>query len=155
MPTSRKLRRGVSLLELLVVVVLMGIVTSVAAMRFGRSLFSEFGAEATVRELSLALLACQRAAIRSGDDHYVEFTLNGTSATEYRIMRDDGAAGQLVDGPKPISSDVTVNVSNTTMRYDFDGAAGGAYHIDVTGINRAWQLDVVPITGTVQVGEVP
>ena len=129
----------------------MGIFASVVAMRFGRTLFSEFGAQATARELSLALLGCQRAAIRSGDDHFIQFTLAGGRATEYRLLRDDGGSGALVDGPRPLSSDVTVTVSHATMRFTFEGAAAAAYQVTLVGRNRRWQIDVVPISGAIRV----
>jgi prepilin-type N-terminal cleavage/methylation domain-containing protein len=151
MSIASKKRRGVTLLELLVVITLLGIFTSVAAMRFGRTLFAEFGAHSTARQLSLALLTCQRAAIRTGDDHFLQFTVSGGEAVSYRFMQDTGSGSQLVDGPVAISDDVTVTVSDTDMRYTFEGAAGGAYQIQIVGENRSWQVDVIPITGAVQV----
>lgn len=139
------------MLELLVVVVLLGIFASVVMMRAGRSLFQEFGANATSRELSLALLTCQRTAIKTGDDHFLQFTVAGGQAVEYRLMRDAGGINELVDGPRAISEDVTVTASHPVMRFNFEGAAGAAYQIQVTGLNRGWRVDVVPITGAVRV----
>jgi prepilin-type N-terminal cleavage/methylation domain-containing protein len=141
-------RRGVTLLELLVVVVLIGIFSTTVAMRFGRSIFGEFGAHATARELSLALLTCQRAAISTGDDHYVEFLYSGGDITQYRIMRDVGGTPTLVDGPKALPSEVTVTSSASTLHYNFQGSALSAYWIVLTGNSRVWRIDVVPITGT-------
>jgi len=135
-------------LELLVVVVLIGIFSTTVAMRFGRSLFGEFGAQAAARELSLALLTCQRAAISTGDDHFVEFLYAGGKITQYRIMRDISGTPSLVDGPKTLPSEVTVTSSASSLRYNFQGSALSAYWIIFTGQNRVWRIDVVPITGS-------
>jgi prepilin-type N-terminal cleavage/methylation domain-containing protein len=144
-------RRGVTLLELLIVMTLIGIFASTVAMRFGRSLFAEFGSQGVARELSLALLACQRTSITSGDDHYVEFLSSGGKITRYQIVRDVSGTPTIVDGPKNISSDVTVAASHTTMRYSFEGSASAAYWITITGLNRVWRIDVIPISGAISV----
>ena len=73
-------RRGVTLLELLVVISMIGIFAAVVTARYGRSIFGEFGARALAREMSLDLLTCQRAAIATGDDHLLDFTLGGPAA---------------------------------------------------------------------------
>jgi prepilin-type N-terminal cleavage/methylation domain-containing protein len=148
---DRKPRRGVSLLELLVVVVLLGIFAATAAMRFGRTVLGEYGARGTARELSLALLTCQRAAIASGDDHYVEFLSTGGEIVQYRLMRDVGGTPVLVDGPKNLAPDVTVTSSHPTLRFDFEGSAAANYTVSVSGTDRAWSISVVPITGATSV----
>lgn len=146
-------RRGVTLLELLLVVMLIGIFAGTASMRFGRSLFAEFGAQGEARELSLALLACQRASITTGDDHFLEFLSSGGKITQYRIMRDVSGTPTLVDGPKTLSLDVTVTSSQNQLRYNFEGSALGNYWINVTGQNRTWRIDVIPISGAIRVTE--
>lgn len=148
---NRTRRRGVSLLELLVVITLMGIFASVAAMRFGRTLLSEFGAHAEARQLSLALLTCQRAAVKTGDDHLLRFVLEGGRAASYQLLRDNAGTLQLVDGPRALSGDITVTVSHPDMRFDFEGSAQAAYQIQLLGENRRWQIDVVPVTGAIRV----
>jgi prepilin-type N-terminal cleavage/methylation domain-containing protein len=144
-------RRGVTLLELLVVVVLLGIFSATVGMRFGRSLFAEFGAQAAARELALALLGCQRAAIASGDDHYLEFLYAGGKIAQYRVLRDSAGTPTLIDGPKSLPVDVTITSSDSTLRYDFQGSAQSNYWIQVTGQDRVWRIDVVPITGSLSV----
>jgi hypothetical protein len=131
--------------------VLLGIFASIVIMRAGRTLFREFGANATSREVSLALITCQRAAIKTGDDHFLRFTVADGRVVEYRLMRDAGGVDELVDGPRAISEDVTVTVSHPVMRFNFEGAAGAAYQIQVTGLNQSWRVDVIPITGAVRV----
>ena len=53
MRKRRRSRLGLSLLELLVVVSLMGIFSSAAFMRFGRDVFGDSGARSQARKLSL------------------------------------------------------------------------------------------------------
>jgi type II secretory pathway pseudopilin PulG len=144
----------VTLLELLVVVTLIGIFASVVAMRYGRTLFSEFSANSVARQLSLDLLTCQRAAITTGDDHFLSFTVSGGNATSYSLVRDTAGGDVLVDGPKSFSDDITVTVSHAEMRFDFEGSAAANYSLLLTGENRRWQISVVPITGAVSVAEI-
>lgn len=147
----RNRRHALTLLELLVVVTFIGIFATAVAMRFGRTLFAEFGSQGEARQLSLALLACQRAAISTGDDHYVEFLSGGGGINSFRIMRDVGGVATLVDGPKALSSNVTITVSNSTMRFNFDGSALSNYWINIVGQARTWRVDVIPINGTIRV----
>jgi prepilin-type N-terminal cleavage/methylation domain-containing protein len=147
-------RQAVTLLELIAVVVLLGIFAATVGMRFGRTLFAEFGSRAAARELSLALLSCQRAAIVTGDDHYLEFLSSGGVINQYRIMRDISGTPTLVDGPKPLSPDVTISTSHGTLRFNFEGSALANYQVDVTGNEQVWQVNVIPITGTVNVVQV-
>ncbi len=139
-------------MELLVVVMLLGIFTVLVTMRFGRSLLAEFGSQSESRVVSLALLQAQRASITSGDNHFVQF--DGGTATNFRVMRRTGSGDVLVDGPQNFSSDVTVTVSHTEMEFTFEGQALAAYVADIVGVNRSWQVTVVPITGAVAVAEV-
>jgi type II secretory pathway pseudopilin PulG len=139
------------LLELLVVLTFLGILAATVAMRYGRSLFAEFGSQATARELSLALLGCQRASINTGDDHYLEFLTSGGQISSYRIMRIVSGVPTLVDGPKPISADVTVTSSDAVLQYNFEGSALGSYSVDIAGESRTWRVDVIQITGAIRV----
>jgi len=147
MVTVKNQRRGVTLLELLVVVTLMGIFSTVVTMRFGRTLFAEFGTQSESRRISLAMLHAQRAAITTGANHYVEF--DGTTATTFQVVRTTGPT--VVDGPTDLSSDITVTVSHTQMVFNFEGQALAAYVVDLVGVNRSWQIAVVPVTGAITV----
>ena len=138
-------------MELLVVVTLLGIFSAMVTMRFGRTMLSEFGSQSESRKVSLALLQSQRAAITTGDNHFLSF--DGTSATNYQLMRRTGTGDVLVDGPHNFSTDVTVTVSHTAMEFNFEGQALAAYIVTIVGVNRTWQASVTPITGSVTVVE--
>ena len=138
-------------MELLAVVTLMGIFAAVAISRYGRSVFGDFGSQAGARTLSLALLQTQRAAITSGDNHFLEF--NSSTPTAYSLKQRTGLGTVLVAGPYDLSADMDVAVSHTAMEFTFEGQALAAYVITISGDNREWQLDVIPISGAVRVTE--
>ena len=144
-------RRGVTLLELLAVVTLLGIFAAVAITRYGRSVFGDFGSQAGARTLSLALLQTQRTAITSGDNHFLEF--NAATATSYSLQQRTGTGTVLIDGPHDLSSDMQVVVSHTVMEFTFEGQALAPYVITIAGENREWQVDVIPISGAIRVTE--
>ena len=37
------------------------------------------------------------------------------------------------------------------MRFNFEGAAAAGYSIDVTGEDRSWRVEVIPINGALRV----
>lgn len=148
-------RRGVTLLELLAVVTIIGIIAAVGVARYGRSIFAEFGAGAVAREVSLDLLACHRAAIATGDDHFLRFVVSGGKAVSYRMMRDTGSGDVAVDAAKVITDDVTVTITAPTndLNFRFEGQADAAYQIDITGNSRSYRVSVVPVNGAIHVTE--
>jgi len=141
--------RGVSLLELLAVVTLIGILASVAIMRYGRTIFGDFGSQAEARILSLGLLQAQRAAVTSGDNHFVQF--DSLTPTSYRIFHREATGPVLVDGPHILPAEVTATVSDTEMEFTFEGQALGAYVVTLAGDARSWRIDVIPINGAIRV----
>jgi prepilin-type N-terminal cleavage/methylation domain-containing protein len=148
--TSQR-RRGVSLLELLVVVTLIGIFSSVAMARFGRSLFGDFGSQSDVRRLALALHRAQRLAIATGDNHYVELTASGGKTVGYQLYRRAGSGPVPVDVPQSFTPEVSVSATHTQMEFTFEGQALDAYRVRFSGPNRQWTLTVVPVTGLARV----
>ena len=125
MDDRRHKRRGVTLLELLVVVFFIGVLAAVAIGRLGKTALGDFGAEGDARRLSLDLAQARRAA---GGDVAVD---------EYR-----GFPSQAV-----------VTVSHGQAEFNFEGQALAAYQITLAGPNRTWQADVVPVTGAVRISE--
>ncbi len=144
-------RRGVTLLELLAVITVVGVLAAVGMSRLGRSVLGDFGSQGQARLLSVALLHAQRAAIKTGDNHFVLF--NAAAASSYQIMRRLNGVDTLVDGPHALSGDVTIAVSHTVMEFTFEGQALDAYSINLSGDHRVWLLTVIPINGAVLVQE--
>ena len=151
---KRPHRRGVTLLELVMVITIMGILAAIGTARFGRSAYANFGSQGEARTLSLALLRAHRSAIKTGDDHFVQFN-SVNPATQYNLMRRAGdGTTSLVEGPHTLNVDVRVVSSATDLNFNFEGEAAAAYQVDFTGNGRKWRVSVVPITGAVVVSEV-
>lgn len=163
MAHAKTRRRGVTLLELLVVVTLLGIFASVVMARVGKSLLANRGAQADVRRLALDLLQMQRRTITTGRFHGIVFTTGAGGISGYRVVENlvavpggydtDGSTTD-VDNPRTFTEDVDVSVSHTEMGFNFEGQAGAAYQVSLQGPDRGWQITVIPITGAVSVTEI-
>lgn len=152
---KRKPHPGVTLLELVMVITIMGILAAIGTARFGRSVYANFGSHGEARTASLALLRAHRSAIKTGDNHFLQFdAASPTPATRYSLMRlaTDGTAS-LVEGPHVLNPDVRVVASAAELHFNFEGEAAAAYQVDFMGNGRNWRLNVVPITGAVIVSE--
>ncbi len=145
-------RRGVTLLELLVVVTLIGLFASVAAGRYGRSFFGDFGSEGAARRLALELSRAQRLAITTGENHYVEL-VRSEGRTGYRLMRRGSSGSTPVDGPFWLDKEVTVTSTHNELEFTFEGEAVAAYRVQLSGPNRQKVLTVVPVTGAVRISQ--
>ena len=67
-------RRGVTLLELLVVVTLMGTLSTVVVTRYGRNIFSDMDARSEAHQLWLDLQHARSIAVRNGTAASVQFS---------------------------------------------------------------------------------
>lgn len=159
--TARR-RPAVTLVELLAVVTLMGVFSTVVMVRFGRSMLTNMGAQSECRRLALDLLRMQRSTITSGDNHGVVFLTTAGKATGYRVVAGLSPAGGNyvttgatvdVDSPRTFQSDLDVTPSHSVMGYSFEGQAGSAYRIVLSGPHRECTIDVIPITGAVLTSE--
>jgi prepilin-type N-terminal cleavage/methylation domain-containing protein len=148
-------RRGVTLVELLVVVTLMGIFASVAAARFGPTLLGDFGSQSDARRLSLDLWQTQRLAILTGDNHYLQFTLSNGIAVGYQLFRRraDGTTAPA-DAYRLFTTQVSTTASHAQLEFTFEGQALAAYAVTLSGAHRSWQVTIAPITGSVRVVEI-
>lgn len=157
-------RRGITLLELLVVVLLISIFSSVVIARAGRSLLANQGAQMELRRLALDLRQMQRLSITSGDAHGIVFlTDGGGRITGYRIVSGlvpiaggyaEGPATTDVDSRRSFTADITVTTTQTAVGFNFEGQAAAAHRMTMRGPDRAWQLDVIPITGGLHVTDI-
>lgn len=148
-------RRGLSLLELLVVVSLMGIFAATGMMRFGRDIFGDTGARSTARVLSLGLLQAQRAAIKTGDDHGVVVSGSLASATSWTVQHrlPDGTE-IIIDGPHLIPDKVTMKASRADIWFDFEGNGTSVFTATLEGPNRSFEVQVQPLTRMIRTREV-
>ncbi|MEX2559276.1 MAG: prepilin-type N-terminal cleavage/methylation domain-containing protein [Pirellulales bacterium] len=147
-------RGGVTLLELAAVLALIAIFVALAAARLGPLPMGNHRAAADARRLALDLLQAQRRAIATGDNHYLEFAMNGPKALGYTIyQRNSGGGVTAVDAARTFPASVTVTPSHSVEEFNFEGSALAAYQITLSGPNREWRVSVVPLSGAVQVEE--
>lgn len=103
-PASRRSRTaGVTLIELVVVIAVVGIFTLVAAPRFGKSL-SDQRVKAAARDVADLVLLTRNEAIRTGDNHVLYFGPPGTTDPNgTALVHTDGSTAPLLalnDGPE-------------------------------------------------------
>lgn len=146
-------RRAMSLLELTIVAVILGLLTTAAITRFGHDAIGNGGAEGFARKLALSLSHARRSTIATGDNHFLQLTSSGGSVTSYALIRRAAGGDTQVDQTRTVPTDVTVTSGTSVLEFDFDGAALGSYSITVAGPDRTWTVLVVMLTGAVQVTE--
>jgi prepilin-type N-terminal cleavage/methylation domain-containing protein len=144
-------RRGVTLLELIAVVTILGFFAIVAVSRIGSGTLDNFGAQADARRLAVDLLQARRRSIATGENHYVNFTIAGGEATGYTLYRRDGGGDVAVDSLHEFPANVVVTSSHDDAEFTFEGMALAAYQIELTGPEQTWRVNVVPVTGAIDV----
>ena len=103
--------------------------------------------------MALDFLQAQRRAISTGDDHYLKFISAGGEIDGYQLYQDLVSGDVTIDSYRTFPDQLTVTVSHTQMDFTFEGKANAAYQVTLTGPNRTWRVDVVPMTGAARVSE--
>lgn len=146
-------RRGVTLLELLVVVTLMGTLSTVVVTRYGRDIFGDMGARIEAHHLWLDLQHAKSIAVRNGTPAAVVFAQASGKLTGYRLVEGPVGKQSIVGNPSVFSSDIQVTATSPTVQFTFEGHATNACQINVKGPNRSWVLSIVPLSGSVRISE--
>jgi Tfp pilus assembly protein FimT len=137
-----------SLLELSVVTVIIGLLGTMAATRYGSSTMADIGAQGFARRLALDFSQARQRAIASGDNHLVRFTIVGGNATQYAVYRRQGASTTLVDDLNIVPADVEVTTAGTIdAEFTFTGEALGSYAVTIQAPDRTWTVTVPQVTG--------
>ena len=144
---------GLTLLELIAVLTILGVFAAVAMSRWSPSTLSSFQSRADARRLALDLLQAQRRTVSTGDNHYLRM-IGGGSISGYEIYRKTPGGDVLVEPLRPFPTGVTVTSSHSQLEFDFEGAALAAYQVTLTAANYTWRVSVVPSTGSVKVEDV-
>lgn len=143
--------KGMTLIELLAVVMIVGIMSSVLIMRLGPMSIGNPGAKAVARRLTLDLRHARSLAIATGVNHYLGFDVSGSSLTGYTIYREAGATDPAVESYRNFERGVTATGSTTRAEFDPTGAALGGYSFVVTGTTQSFTVTVIAATGTTTV----
>ncbi|GAB5405531.1 MAG: hypothetical protein Aurels2KO_37620 [Aureliella sp.] len=151
----RTQRRGLSLLELLAVVALMGVFTAAVASRFGRDILGDVGVRGEARKLSLGMLEAKRSAVRTGDQHGIQLYGSTGDVSSWAVIRvnDDGSRS-VVDGPFAVEKDFVVKADRSEFLFDFEGHATSAFNAKLVGPHRQWAIQIFPLTGMIDCQEV-
>jgi len=141
-------RRAQTLLELVGVVLIIGLLATMAVTRYGASTVSDVGAQGFARRLMLDCLHARRAAISTGDNHLVRFTISGGKATEYAVLRRQGGNTTQVDASRAVPSGVDVTTAGTTdMEFTFTGETLTSYTVTIAAPDRTLTVTVPQVTG--------
>ncbi len=148
-------RRGVTLLELLVVVTLMGTLSTVVVTRYGRDIFGDLGARSEAHRLSLDMQRAKSVAIRNGSTVSVIFEKGPNGQySGYRLTERQAGKQVVIAGPTQFGPDINVTTTSPSIRFSFEGHASTACVVNLKGPNRSWALTVVPLTGAVRISEI-
>ena len=140
-------RRAMTLLEMTVVVVIIGMLGAMAVTRYGGSTMADIGAKGFSRRLALDSSQARRRAIATGDNHLVRMTIVGGKATEYGVYRRSGASTTLVDDVVTVPTSVDVTTSATDLEFTFTGEALASYTVTVQAPDQTWTVTVPQVTG--------
>jgi prepilin-type N-terminal cleavage/methylation domain-containing protein len=141
-------RRAMSLAELVCAVAIIGLLATMAVTRYGSSTVADVGADGFARRLALDCLQARRAAISTGNNHLLRFTLSGGKATQYAMFRRQGANVTQVDDARAVPKDVSVTTGGIVdMEFNFAGEALAGYTIACAAPDRTRMVVVPQITG--------
>ncbi len=149
----RELQRGLTLLELIAVVSLLGIMAAAGISRYGGLTLGNLGAQGDARRIALDMLQARRRAISTGDNHFLQFTPGVGPATGYTLYRRTSGGAIVVEAVRQVPDHVTITSTSSICEFTFEGTSLAAYQVTVAGPNRSWQVSVVPVTGTIRVTE--
>jgi prepilin-type N-terminal cleavage/methylation domain-containing protein len=140
-------RRAMTLLELTVVVLIIGLLATMAATRYGAATMADVGAQGFARRLALDCSQARRRAIATGDNHLIRMTLVAGKATQYGVYRRSGGSTTLVDDVVTVPASVDVTPSAGDMEFTFTGEALASYTTTIQAPDRTWTVTVPQVTG--------
>ncbi|QDU89912.1 hypothetical protein Pla175_33090 [Pirellulimonas nuda] len=146
-------RRAFTLLELLVVLTIVGVLSGMAAVRFGDGLLGQTSAEGYVRRLALDLRQTRRTAIATGDVCRLALSSTGGAIVSYRILRQASGGDVAVDEAVATPDGVVVASDYAAWSFDFDGAltaASPSGSLRVDGPNSYWVITLFGAGGSVE-----
>ncbi len=144
---------GMTLVELVAVVALLGILSAVVITRLGSAGIGNPGAQAVARRLSLDFRHARGLAIAEGTNHYVKFDVNGTNLVGYTVYRTDSPTDIAIETYRTFEKGVTATSSTTQVEFTPTGAALTGCTVVVSGPSVNYTVTVIAATGTTTVSE--
>ncbi len=146
-------QRAFTLLEMLVVLAIIGVLSGMAAVRFGEGVLAQTSAEGYVRRLALDLRQTRRTTIATGDICRLSLTSTSGSVSSYQIFREAVGGDVAVDEAVPTPAGVTVTSDFANWQFGFDGSLtaaspGGAVRVDAAKFY--WIVTLYGASGSVE-----
>lgn len=138
--------RGMTLLELLVVVAIVGILSTVVIARIGFGGLGRPTVSAAARRLALDLRHTRGLAIAERMNHYVRF-----DATGYTVYRRETPTDVAVEARRTFPQGVTAAATASDFEFEPTGAALATYRCDLSGSGVTYRVNVIGTTGTATV----
>lgn len=140
--------RGMTMVELIMVVTMIGVLTAVVIMRIGPESLGRPGVRATARRLGLDLRHARSLAVTEQTNHYVRF-----DATGYTIYRRDTPSDVAVDVRRTFPKGMSAAPTASDFEFEPTGAALASYTCDLSGSGVTYRVNVIGATGTTTVSE--
>ena len=147
-PSSRSSNRGVTLLELLIVIALMGIIAALVVPMFGGPV-STSELRATARQLAAGLRLARSEAVSERRETFLVVDVAGKRFKVDREAR-ERALPAKVDLKLFTAQNDLVNENTGAIRFYPDGGSNGG-RITVASGNRKFDVDVDWLTGRVAI----
>ena len=150
-------RRAFSLMELLAVLAVVGLLSSMAFLRFGSTVYSSTSTAGFVRTLMLDLRQARARTISTGDDHLVLLSRDAGVVTSYTVYRDTGSGNVVMDRTVAVPDGAVVTTATDQWQFDFDGSLGGgtgAATLVISDSHYSWTITVYRATGGVTCAKV-
>ncbi len=150
-------RRAFSLMELMAVLAIVGLLSSMAFLRFGGTVYSSTSTAGFVRTLMLDLRQARSRTISTGDDHLVLLSRDAGVVTSYTLYRDTGGGTAVVDRAVTVPEGAVVTAATDQWQFEFDGSLGGgtgAATLVISDSHYAWTITVYRATGGVTCAKV-
>lgn len=147
-------RRAFSLLEMMAVVTIVGLIGTMAALRWSDQAIASPAAHGFARKLAMSLQLARRQTICEGTSAAVVLSENLGVVTSFHLVRAASGGDEVTDTVISTPSGVTVSAPATRWEYDYSGslttpASGGT--ITVSDGVSTWSLVINSVTGRVQI----
>jgi prepilin-type N-terminal cleavage/methylation domain-containing protein len=144
--------RGVTLVELMMVLAIVTIALAVCAVRFTRTPILMSQGERVARTLVADLRRARSEAIATGRNHYLAFTDDGSHYSDYTLYRVEDAADAIAGPTRVVPDGVALLQSDSRCEFRPDGSALADYTYTVTCPGWKYTIQVTLATGAVTLG---